>query len=472
MAHAETMTTPLWSHQQDALDFVQSCLSKGPGAAIFAGMGAGKSRVAIETVVANDCRKVLILGPKSVVRNVWDEQWSLYAPGWTCLSLGDGPVARRMETVKANRDRDRIAIVLNYDTVYRSGVERTLGSIPWDAIILDESHRIAKPSGKISRAVARLARRVPIRLALTGTPISNSQGPLAVYGQYRAVNPAIYQRTYTQFRDTYTQPCGYKDEPDGFLPPRGGGVPQPWKFANLDDLETRMASIAYRIETAQALDLPGETDLERVCDLEPSARTMYRELEHDLITDIEAGVVSVTNALTRLLRLQQLSGGWLKTDEGIDERVSTAKSKLLADVMEDLPRDEPLVVFCRFRKDLDTVAAVCAAARRPCYELSGRRDDLRRWKSVVRSGPVIAVQIQAGGLGISLVEAHTAVWYSLGYSLTDYEQARARLHRPGQSCPVSYIHLLTRGTVDAEVYQALASRADLVAATLAGLLAR
>ena len=70
------------------------------------------------------------------------------------------------------------------------------------------------------------------------------------------------------------------------------------------------------------------------------------------------------------------------------------------------------------------------------------------------------------------MEARPAVWFSLGYSLTDYEQARARLHRPGQSCPVTYIHLLTRGTVDAEVYQALASRADLVEATLAGLLAR
>ena len=142
----------------------------------------------------------------------------------------------------------------------------------------------------------------------------------------------------------------------------------------------------------------------------------------------------------------------------------------MADVLEDL--QEPLVVICRFHRDMDYVRDVCQEMGRDCFELSGRYDELRTWKSMChyeRGCPVLAMQVQAGGVGISLVEASTAIWYSLGYSLTDYEQARARLHRPGQKRPVNNIHLIVKSTVDERVYRALSERSDLVQAVITGI---
>ena len=75
---------------------------------------------------------------------------------------------------------------------------------------------------------------------------------------------------------------------------------------------------------------------------------------------------------------------------------------------------------------------------------------------------MLAVQIDSGGVGVDLTRARYAIYYSLGFSLGSYEQSLARIHRPGQTRPVEYIHLLAEGTVDERVMAALARRSDVV----------
>jgi hypothetical protein len=79
---------------------------------------------------------------------------------------------------------------------------------------------------------------------------------------------------------------------------------------------------------------------------------------------------------------------------------------------------------------------------------------------------VLAVQIDSGGIGVDLTRARYSMYYSLGFSLGSYEQSLARIHRPGQTRPVEYIHLLAEDTVDEKVMTALARRADVVNAVL------
>jgi SNF2 family DNA or RNA helicase len=164
-------------------------------------------------------------------------------------------------------------------------------------------------------------------------------------------------------------------------------------------------------------------------------------------------------ALVKLLRLQQITGGYLRTDDGAEVQIDSAKMNLLRDVLEDIGPDEPVVVFCRFHKDLAAVNRVADEAGRRSLELSGRMDELKRWQA--GDAPVLAVQIDSGGVGIDLTRARYAIYYSLGFSLGSYEQSLARIHRPGQTRPVEYIHLLARGTVDEKVMAALRTRQTL-----------
>lgn len=458
---APPLVTALWPHQQEAIAFVERLWrADRPGAMLAMAMGAGKSRVAIELIQRNNLYPALILAPKSVV-SVWPEQFARYGNPqghFTILPL-EGPLIRRAATLSQAFARARardgqpapIIAITNYDGAWKGSLRDTILAQRWACVIADESHRLQSPGGRQSWFAKELAKRARYRLALTGTPLSSS--PLSIYAQYRFLDPSVFGTSFVRFRGRYAVMGGY-------------GRYQVLGYQNLDDLSRRMYSIAHRAD-ASVLDLLPPTDERLECDLEPEARRIYRELEHDFVADLERGTITVTNALTKLLRLQQIAGGSVGDDDGALRQVSSAKAGALADALDALAAAEPVVVFCRFRADLDVVHAIAAKQGRITLELSGRVNQLAEWQA--GGSPVLAVQVQAGGLGVDLTRARYCIFYSLGFSLAEYEQARARLHRPGQTRHVIYVHLVVRGTVDQHLYRALAAKGDVVRAVLDGM---
>lgn len=74
---------------------------------------------------------------------------------------------------------------------------------------------------------------------------------------------------------------------------------------------------------------------------------------------------------------------------------------------------------------------------------------------------VLGIQIQAGGIGIDATRAAIAVFYSVSYSYANYEQAKKRVHRPGQTRPVRMYSLLATESVDEDIHAALTNKRDL-----------
>jgi SNF2 family DNA or RNA helicase len=68
---------------------------------------------------------------------------------------------------------------------------------------------------------------------------------------------------------------------------------------------------------------------------------------------------------------------------------------------------------------------------------------------------------------VDLTRARYSIYYSLSFSLGEYDQALSRVHRPGQTRPVEHIHLVARNTVDGKIMRALEARAEVVEAILA-----
>ena len=183
-----------------------------------------------------------------------------------------------------------------------------------------------------------------------------------------------------------------------------------------------------------------------------------------------SGVVTATNALTRLLRLQQVTSGYTVEDETeVIHEIDDGKEMMLGELLLDLPDREPVVVCCRFRHDLDVVKRVAEKLDRRYGEVSGRRKDLTPTAEMPNDIDVMAVQIQSGGVGISLVRAAYCVLFSVGFSPIDYEQFLKRVHRPGQTRTTHYYHLIASGTVDEAVYGALKNKQDLIESVLEAL---
>jgi len=423
---------------------------------IAAVMGTGKSAMTVYICVEEGFQFILILCPLRVAP-IWRPQFEMHSTlSFLVVPLDDSFASVRAKRAEAERQialaRARgvpAVVVINYDSAWRSPFAEWALKQKWDLVVADEIHRCKAPGGKASRFLARLGQAARFRLGLSGTPMPHS--PLDVYAYFRFIDPSIFGWSFHKFRQHYAVMGGYQNH-------------QVVGYRNLDELNRKFYAVTFACGK-DVLDLPEELEVAYPCELGAEARRIYLELKKDLIADVGSGAVTAANALVRLLRFAQLTGGFIRTDEGEQIQIDTAKMELLRDVLEDLDPTEPVVVFARFRNDLDVVHRVAADVGRGSLEISGRRDELRDWQS--GAAPILAAQIQAGGVGIDLTRSRYAIYYSIGFSLGDFLQSKARLHRPGQRRTTEFIFLAAANTVDEQILRALAARQDLVESVLA-----
>lgn len=444
----------LWDHQREAVEFALA----RKATLWHMGMGTGKSRCAIELAKRLGISRVLILCPLSVVPG-WVDQLRQYGPDFEPVPLRKGTVRRKAEYAKerlslAHAMGKKAVVIVNYESARNEPLASMLMAQKFDLLVLDESHRIKSPKGTTSRWVSRLAKTCERRVALTGTPMPHS--PLDVYAQFRALDPALFGLSFVRFRARYAKMGGY-------------GMKQVVGYQNMAELQDRLGSYTYQADRS-VLDLPDAIHQRIPIELGSKARKLYTALDRDFVAAVREGEITASNALVKLLRLQQLTSGWVtvEQDEQTDlVEVDTAKRDALVDLFQDLPANEPVVVFGRFTADLRAAHDAAASAKRTSLELSGQRRELEDWQA--GRATVLAVQIQSGGTGIDLTRARYCVYLSAGYSLGDYEQSLARVHRPGQSRSVNYYHLVAQDTVDEKVYQALRDRKQVVESVLDGI---
>lgn len=453
----DSRTLP-WLHQKQAFWFAYHRLMAQGGAMLALDMGCGKTKVAIDLANALKVTSAIITCPSSVLE-VWREEFEVHScwPWKVHVCDRKDSIETRLKKVIACFEENiatPIAVVINHEAVWRKPFGDWLLHHPFGLLIVDESHRAKSPGGKLSRFLARLHDTIPYRLALTGTPCPHSIDDL--YGQARFLDQSLHGTNHQIYKSKYMQMGGY-------------GNYQVIGYRNTDDWNAKFHNLAIQVKAEDTLDLPEVVHVNRYTDLDPAERDAYLEMKELMITEIEGGTITASNALVKLLRLAQIVQGTVTDEMGNTREVGTSKMELLKDVLSDI--DEPVVVFCRFKCDLANIGKACDQLNRQCYELSGAKNELWVWKSQCQEGnkPVIAVQIQAGGVGISMVQARYCIYMSKDFSLGNYEQSLARVHRPGQDENVTYIHLIAKGTIDETINKALAKRKDTVEALLAEL---
>lgn len=517
------MSTALWPHQEQAVQIIGPA---GRGM-LAMDMGTGKTRTALALADAWGCSRVLIVCPKSVVR-VWPHEFRKHlGDAWQIVALDDGSAKERAEAVAAGwmcaeLDGERLAVALNFEVL--PALLPTLQPLKWDLLVLDECHRIKSPDGTQSMAAFDVSKQIPHRLGLTGTPMPHSQ--LDVFGQFRAIDPLLFGLNYHRFEATFAVTAEEwvpkhntpgnikrvvaaaeklkelptpdlaewlagkaewqvkwavaKAEREGrtaiadFIRQASGAYRKVRAIAkddqgkpvyrNSEKLAEIMAPITFRVEADDVLDLPDSVDESRYCLLSPTTRRVYRKLYGEFSADYGAGKIEAKNFLSRVLRLAQVANGFgVDSETGEIVALGSEKEDAFGDLLDDLPEGEPVVVFGRFTEDLYAIHRQFNKRGRRCLELSGQRRELAQWQEAT-GNEGLAVQLQAGGVGIDLTRARYQVYYSMDYNLGNYLQTRARVLRPGQTRSVTYVHLLAADTVDEDVAQALADREEVTGA--------
>lgn len=445
------MKPPLYKHQEKAL---AKALKLNSSTALLMEPGTGKTRVVIEfcevKAKKEGLRKVLVVAPLGVL-STWEDEIETWLTLPRSVIRLTGSVKERKAKLKelSRKKPDRLTFILvNYEVIIK--LKEELKAWGPQCIVADEMHYIKHHTAGRSKVLHYLGPYARWRFGLTGTPITNS--PLDVFSQYKFLDPKIFGTRWTAFKYTYAVWGGF------------GGF-KLLRYKNLNKLQKKVHSIAFQCGKEE-LDLPDRTD--QIIRVYPSPKTVriYKQMAEEFIAEIEemGTVATASIILTKMLRLSQITGGFVKDENGQEIAIGREKLDVLRDLLISyVVEGEKVVIFARFRWEL-------AQIKKLCNELGiksvvfGRKggDEAKKQFKEDPSIKVFISQIASGGIGINeLVAAHIGIFYSLDYSSDHLTQAKDRLHRPGQKQNVLYIYLLMDRTLDMQIYRRLQSHQNL-----------
>jgi SNF2 family DNA or RNA helicase len=466
-----TFKTEPYAHQRKAL----AKILRHDGRLLVAmPMRTGKTKVSIDAAgIAYynfGLRRVLIVTPLSVM-GVWRDEIAAHCPVPSRVTILSGSIkerAKQLAELVASAPFEGLDwVITNYESTWRNvtsdkhRMQHVLADWLGDGLLVtDESHRVKNPTSRQARALAYLGAKARFSLALTGTPIT--KGPLDALGQFRVVDRGILCNPETgrpwewgAFKEHYGAWGGFERR-------------ELIGYRHLDELIPVMREHMFRVRLESCFDLPPRTFVDVPIRLSEKARGVYRTMAKEMLVELESGKIATAPiVLTKVLRLLQITSGFLRTEDGTEEIIDTAKLDACMDLLGDMvEQGEKAVVFCRFKQDYTRVMDACRRARYGPLLLAGSTPQASR-EGIIRrfrddpACKVFVAQTAAGSLGIDLTAARFSIFYSLDYNWATYAQALDRIYGPKQTRPVTIHHLIAPRTFDRLVLNVLQARGDL-----------
>lgn len=458
--------TKPWEHQVLAVEYLMARKQ----AALYTDMGTGKTKMMIDVIINKGFQLVLVVCTAKGCE-VWESQFKIHSnlEPQNVLQLSGVSTTKKVQAMSQKLSEVRsgavsgtVVVLVNYEGIWRDKFAAYLlrKTVPIDCVICDESHRIKSPASKCSRFLARLGRKVENRYLVTGTPLA--ENPMDAYAQYRFLDPSIFGTNYTLFKERYQNVDVKRSIATGYTVL---DKKQPYK--NLDELREKVFSVAFKIPSS--VKLPKQNNRIRHLTLSEKASRVYTRMNDDGVVTSGEWYCEAENALTLQIRKKQIASGFVSTVNDVGEkklfRLDNNRQAVLVDLLESLDPSEPVVVFAQYTYDLKQVRAACRSSGRLYSELSGKEDTEPEWQA--GKSTVLGVQFSKGAESADFTRARYLIYYTMTDRLALYLQSKKRIHRPGQTRPVYYIHLVAdlangKPTIDKTVMEAVRMKKDII----------
>ena len=398
-------------------------------------MGLGKTVITLTALKELKADyKILIIAPLRVAESTWAdeiEKWE-HLKGFNLVKIL-GSAAKREKALNTPAD----AYIINRENVV--WLRERLGKA-WDfnMLVIDESSSFKNSQSKRFKALKSIKPRVKRTVILTGTPAPN--GLLDLWSQIYLLDRGVrLGQSLTSYRNTF------------FLPDaRNGEIVYSWKLREGagEIIRSRVKDLCISMSSQDYLTLPPIIYNAVEVKLSEKELKQYRQLEREMVAEIDGEELAVTSAAALSTKLLQLASGVAYDQDG--GLVELHKRKL--DALNDLADTGNTLIFYWYKHEAERIKANFPQAR----ELKTAAD-IKEWNA--GRLPMLLVHPASAGHGLNLQYGGSiAIWYSLTWSLELYQQANKRLHRPGQEKPVIIHHLVAKYTLDPVVLKALESK--------------
>ncbi len=421
-------------------------MTESPRAYVLNGLGTGKTRAAIFAadylMRAGAASPTLITAPLSTLTPVWEQELFRVLPQGRVRVL-HGSKEKRLKLLEEDADW----FVVNHhglDVLGEALVARGFG-----ILVIDEIATFRNKGTHLWKALATVVNAPTTKFAwgMTGSP--TPQAPTDAWGQARLLTPERVPRTMTRFRDmTMRQVSNFK------------WIPRP----EATDIVRSALQPSVRFSLEDVQELPETVYVDREVKLEPDAAKAYKLMWDKMVMMSQQGQITAVNEGVLQTKLLQVACGYIYTDsKKVFELPAKPRQEALLDLVTSTERK--VIVFVPFVHALHGVAAFLRHNKQSVATVHGgtarrARDKIFSDFQNAEEPRVLVAHPQCMAHGLTLTSANTIVWYSPTNSLEIYEQANARIRRPGQTAKTLIAHLI--GTpVEKAAYSRLKTRAKL-----------
>lgn len=417
---------------------------------VLSEMGTGKTRATLHALnflmLTGEIKRALVVAPLSTLVNVWDREVFQY---FNHLSTGVlyGSKQQRLKVLAVPHD----IYIINHD-----GIETILGDLvartDIGCIVVDELASFRNARTDRWKALNSVITGRAFAWGLTGSPTPNE--PSDAWAQVKLLQPARVPKYFKQFkRQTMTQVSQFR------------WIPRP--DANEQVFDLMQPAVRYRRD--DCIELPETIYQTRPVALSDQQKRVYKELMNKLKIGFQEGTVTAANEGVLFSKLLQITTGWVYTS---DRRVvSLDNQDRIDNLIEVLDEAEgKVIVFVDFIHAAHEVQAILRNRKYHSALVTGQTPAGQRNKIFAEFQSaafprVLVAHPKCMAHGLTLTAANVVCWFSPTTSLETYEQACARITRPGQTRKSLIVHL-TGTPVETKLYRRLQQKASLQGALL------
>ena len=244
-------------------------------------------------------------------------------------------------------------------------------------------------------------------------------------------------------------------------------------YKRLDELSEKLDQFSSRVLKDDCLDLPDKVYVRRDVPLTAEQTRMYAQMQKLALAQFDNGELSTTaSVLTQIMRLQQICCGFLAPDDGDIQPIDSYRLPELLSVIDEL--QGKVIIWASYTYDIQQIAEALRDRFGPesvatyygATAQDERQEIIEKFQDPDNALSFFVGQPRTGGFGITLTAANTVIYYSNNYDLEIRLQSEDRAHRIGQTNKVTYIDLVTRGTIDEKILKALRNKINLASQAL------
>ena len=385
--------------------------------AYFMEMGTGKTKVLIDNAaMLYDKGKIdgaLIIAPKGVIGTWYNQELPAHLPDHieNVSILWQANINKKQEEKLTSLFEIETALhilIMNVEALSTTkGVKFAYKFISSHKtlMVVDESTTIKNPKAKRTKNIIKLSKFTKYRRILTGSPVTKN--PLDLYSQCEFLSHwHLDNESFYSFRNRYAEMRTMNF---------GGRQVQIVSFyKNLEELAGKLKAFSYRVLKKDCLDLPDKIYMKRLISLTEEQQKVYKQMKEKALAELNGEKMTTVNALTQLMRLQQITCGHFKADDGTTQEIKSNRLDELMDILDEV--EGKAVIWAHWQSDIKKIMTEIKKVHGPgsvvdYYGLTpqDQRDKNREAFQNDSKVRYLVGTPHTGGYGITLTAANTVI---------------------------------------------------------------